>query len=254
VCGAGDGAGAGRGAAGGCEGMLGRGGIDVMGGAGRGGGGGAGRGAGGTAGRGAIGVIGAAGLGAATGGAGCWAGAFRAGAFLAGDLAFTVFLADLFADFFADFLAAFFAGRFLAATLTRLFFRAGAAFLVLVFLAFFAFVFFAMIDLPIVRLLPIARHPPITSARAATAIAFPSDTAERAVQTVSTSLLKAPGTGPPVAQSISSTGWTTGISVPPAICVMQPTLPAAITSGATFAMHATLRSRNAIASCGCNML
>jgi len=252
VCGAGDGAGAGRGAAGGCEGMLGRGGIDVMGGAGRGGGGGAGRGAGGTAGRGAIGVIGAAGLGAATGvaAAGCWAGAFRAGAFLAGDLAFTVFLADLFADFFA----AFFAGRFLAATLTRLFFRAGAAFLVLVFLAFFAFVFFAMIDLPIVRLLPIARHPPITSARAATAIAFPSDTAERAVQTVSTSLLKAPGTGPPVAQSISSTGWTTGISVPPAICVMQPTLPAAITSGATFAMHATLRSRNAIASCGCNML
>jgi hypothetical protein len=64
-------------------------------------------------------------------------------------------LADLFADFFA----AFFAGRFLAATLTRLFFRAGAAFLVLVFLAFFAFVFFAMIDLPIVRL-PTDRAPP----------------------------------------------------------------------------------------------
>ena len=38
------------------------------------------------------------------------------------------------------------------------------------------------------------------------------------------------GFGPPVAQSISSTVWTTGIAVPAAICVMQPTLPAAITS------------------------
>jgi hypothetical protein len=84
------------------------------------------------------------------------AAAFRAGAFFAEDLAFTLFLADFFAVFFA----AFFAGRFLAATLTRLFFRAGAAFFVfLVFLAFFAFVFFAMIDLPIVRL-PTDRTPP----------------------------------------------------------------------------------------------
>ena len=40
------------------------------------------------------------------------------------------------------------------------------------------------------------------------------------------------GTGPPVAQSINSTGCTTGIAVPDAICVMQPMLPAAITSGA----------------------
>jgi hypothetical protein len=88
--------------------------------------------------------------------AGCCAGAFLGEAFRAGDLALTDFLADLFAVFFA----AFFAGRFLAATLTRLFFRAGAAFLVfLVFLAFFAFVFFAMIDLPIVRL-PTDRAPP----------------------------------------------------------------------------------------------
>jgi hypothetical protein len=161
VCGAGDGdvgGVEGRGAAGAGDGVLGRGGIDVIGGAGRGGGGGAGRGAGGAAGRGAIGAIGATGLTAAAGAtaAGAAAAGFLAGAFFARDLAFTDFLADFFAVFFA----AFFAGRFLVAALIRLFFRAGAAFFVfLVFLAFFAFDFFAMIDLPIVRL-PTDRAPP----------------------------------------------------------------------------------------------
>jgi hypothetical protein len=164
VCGAGGGVG-GRGAAGAGDGMLGRGGIDVIGGAGRGGGaaiGGAGRGGGGAIGRGAggaagRGAIGAAGLRAATGVA---AAGFVAGAFFGRDLAFTVFLTDFFAVFFAAFLA----GRFLAATLIRLFFRAGAAFFVLVFLAFFAFAFFTMIDLPIVRL-PTDRAPPAGSPR-----------------------------------------------------------------------------------------
>src|SRR5262245_40563292 len=66
--------------------------------------------------------------------------------------------------------------------------------------------------------------------------------------------VSASGAGPPVAQSISSTVWTTGITVPAAICVMQPILPAAITSGASFWIFATLRSRNLLASSGWRML
>src|SRR5262245_48729272 len=66
--------------------------------------------------------------------------------------------------------------------------------------------------------------------------------------------VSAPGAGPPAAQSISSTVWTTGITVPAAICVMQPILPAAITSGASFPIFATLRSRNLLASSGWRML
>src|SRR5262245_16887344 len=66
--------------------------------------------------------------------------------------------------------------------------------------------------------------------------------------------VSAPGAGPPVAQSINSTVWTTGITVPAAICVMQPILPAAITSGASFWIFATLRSRNLLASSGWRML
>src|SRR6185295_17618573 len=52
---------------------------------------------------------------------------------------------------------------------------------------------------------------------------------------------KISGTGPPVAQSISSTGCITGIDVPDAICAMQPMLPAAITSGAVLAIFSILR-------------
>jgi len=62
------------------------------------------------------------------------------------------------------------------------------------------------------------------------------------------------GSGPPVAQSISSTGCTTGIVVPAAICVMQPMLPAAITSGAVVSIFLILRSRNRNAMSGCRML
>src|SRR5262249_22332536 len=58
----------------------------------------------------------------------------------------------------------------------------------------------------------------------------------------------------PVAPSISSTMWTTGILVPAAICVMQPILPAAITSGANFSILTTLRSRSLLASSGSRML
>lgn len=108
--------------------MLGRGGAEVIGAAGRGAGGGAaGRGAGA-----------AAGFGAAAA-AGILAGAFGR--------------AVLRADFFAVFLAVVFAERFLAATFARPLLRAGAALLaVLPRFAFFAFDFFAIIDLPIVRL------------------------------------------------------------------------------------------------------
>ncbi len=48
------------------------------------------------------------------------------------------------------------------------------------------------------------------------------------------------GGGPPCAQSSSSTVWTIGIDVPPAICVMQPMLPVAMTSGRTLSMLADL--------------
>ena len=55
----------------------------------------------------------------------------------------------------------------------------------------------------------------------------------------------ASGTGPPCAQSSSSTVCTTGIAVAGAIWVMQPMLPVAITSAPVASMFATLRSRSA---------
>jgi hypothetical protein len=111
---------------------------------------------------------------------------------------------------------------------TRFFLRAAAVFFVFfAFLAFaffdffvFDFAFFAMIVLPIV------------SAQTSSAAGF----------------------RPPVAQSINSTVWTTGTAVPAAICVIQPILPAAITSGASFSIFPTLRSRNLLAVSGCKML
>src|SRR5271154_559565 len=63
-----------------------------------------------------------------------------------------------------------------------------------------------------------------------------------------------PGRGPPVAQSRSSIVCTTGTDVPPAICTMHPILPAAIMSGLTIAMLATLRSRSLFAMSGWRML
>jgi hypothetical protein len=62
------------------------------------------------------------------------------------------------------------------------------------------------------------------------------------------------GAGPPLAQSSNSTVCTTGMAVPPAICVMQPILPAAITSGFSRSILVTLRSRNFPASAGWRML
>ena len=66
--------------------------------------------------------------------------------------------------------------------------------------------------------------------------------------------LPLPGAGPPVAQSTSWTVCSTGMRVPAAICVIQPIFPAAITSGSSNLIFATLRSRNLVASCGCRML
>src|SRR5208282_3364094 len=62
------------------------------------------------------------------------------------------------------------------------------------------------------------------------------------------------GQGPPVAQSINSTVWTTGSLVPAAICVMQPILPAAIKSGRNLSIVPTLRSRNRLEISGCRIL
>jgi hypothetical protein len=173
---------------------------------------------------------GAAGVGAA--GAGAAAAGFGA-AFLRGAAAFfgaAFFGAAAFLDF--DFFAPdFFALLFF--TEDFFFFRAGAAFLLLfAFLVFaFDFRFFAIINLPMVS------ANPNTHAGTAAVLAC-----------------RAGGTLPPVAQSISSTVWTTGITVPAAICVTQPTLPAAITSGFTFSIFPTLRARNLFAMSGCRML
>src|SRR5262249_55238711 len=140
------------------------------------------------------------------------------------------FLADFFADFFAAFLADFFAPFFFFA----------AAY----FLAFFAFLpfafFFAFFAIVIILLLP-----PICDYRTSRI----SLSAAPSVQSQFSA-----GCGPPVAQSRSSIVCTTGTDVPPAICTMQPILPAAITSGSTLAILATLRSRNLPASSGWRML
>ena len=62
------------------------------------------------------------------------------------------------------------------------------------------------------------------------------------------------GRGPPVAQSTSSTVWTTGTAIAPAICTMQPMLPAATTSGRVVSMFAALRRFSWSAISGCSRL
>src|ERR1043165_2920167 len=62
------------------------------------------------------------------------------------------------------------------------------------------------------------------------------------------------GTGPPYAQSMSSTVCTIGMPVAPASWVMQPILPVAITSAPVRSRFAALRSRSAAAMSGCIML
>ena len=113
------------------------------------------------------------------------------------------------------FAAPFFAAPLLADAFFFFFFAAAA---ILPRFAFFVFdldffAFFAIFDLPIVSADDRTSH---ADTHAGTAAVF---------------ACIAGGTSPPVAQSISSIGWTTGRAVPAAICVMQPTLPAAITSG-----------------------
>ena len=157
------------------------------------------------------------------------------------------------AAFFAC--AAFFAAFFFGAALTTFFFlRAGAAFFFFPgFFFAFAFDFFAMIDLPICCQMrterppwrdPYLRHD-ATEPRSARC----RGEARRAADTPA-----ALRTRPPVAQSINSTVWTAGSSVPAAICVMQPILPAAITSGRNLSIVPTLRSRNLLAMSGCRIL
>ena len=214
--------------------------------------------------------LGAAGVAAAAGAA------FLAGRFLA--LAFFAdFLTDFLADFFADFLAdltAFFAD-FLAFFPT--FFEAFFEDFFEVFLAdfFFAistFFFLAFSFLPFLFFFPLAivtlLLPPINLYRSLSIGRFkrPLFVRGQSISAVSVQspirsvvyrfsrLSFSPGRGPPVAQSSSSIVCTTGTDVPPAICTMHPILPAAITSGLTIAMLATLRSRNLFAMSGWRML
>ena len=123
---------------------------------------------------------------------------------------------------------------------------------------FFAFDFFAMIDLPISLRIASRMSPPhletdtVDPARPAARSA--RATAGECIATCGRCSCKLAGQAPPVAQSINSTVWTAGRSVPAAICVMQPILPAAITSGRNLSIVPTLRSRNRLAMSGCRML
>ena len=148
---------------------------------------------------------------------------------------------------------------FLAAPLraaARFFFFAGAFFAFFLVFFVFDFAFFAMIDLPIVRPRSIRIITLVGKAGSACPAPYRHITAATASPGTAGNRLpfSPPGSGPPVAQSISSTVWTTGIDVPAAICVIQPMLPAAITSGLTFSIFATLRLRSRSASSGWRML
>jgi hypothetical protein len=193
----------------------------------------------GTAGLGAgLGTAGLAAAGLAAAGAAFFlAGLFLALAFLAlvflADFfgaAALAFLADLFADFlafFADFFEDFFADFFFA---VRSFF--------LFFFSFLPFLLFFPLAIMILLL------PPIHVYRAFRIVRLRAEPIDQFD----------PGRGPPVAQSSSSIVCTTGTDVPPAICTMHPILPAAIMSGLTVAILATLRSRNLLAMSGWRML
>jgi hypothetical protein len=138
--------------------------------------------------------------------------------------------------FFAAFLAA---GRF--------FFETGAAFFAL--LAFFAFDFAFFAFFAIIASRSVAAQ--ISPSLDTSTLTSPRRSSCRGGNSFPAS---ASGALPPVAQSISSTVWTTGMAVAAAICVMQPMLPAAITLGASFSIFPTLRSRNLLAMAGCKML
>ena len=200
---------------------------------------------------GAAGAAGAgAGAGAAIGAAGLGAAGFGAAALAAGAAFFfaalflaLAFLADLFGaaalDFLADFFAAFLA--FFADFFADFFEDFFADF-------FFAVRTFFLLFLPLFFFLPLAivilLLPPINVYRAIQVVRLKRGPIDQFN----------PGRGPPVAQSRSSTVWTTGTDVPPAICNMHPILPAAIMSGPTIAMLATFRSRNLLAMSGWRML
>ena len=153
------------------------------------------------------------------------------------------------AAFFAAF--AFVTAGFLRDTALSFFLRAGAALLLVLLLALLlaalAFFFF---DLPLPRMVRLSFLPSL-SAMIVLPIVWPPTENYAAV---ATRPCNTSGTGPPVAQSISSTGCTTGIAVPAAICVMQPMLPAAIRSAPTLSICPILRARNRSAMSGCRML
>ena len=142
------------------------------------------------------------------------------------------------------------AGDFFFAALLaagRFFFETGAAFFAL--LAFFAFDFAFFAFFAIIASRSVAAQ--ISPSLDTSTLTSPRRSSCRGGNSFPAS---ASGALPPVAQSISSTVWTTGIAVPAAICVIQPRFPAATTSGLSFSIFATLRSRNLPASSGCRIL
>ena len=62
------------------------------------------------------------------------------------------------------------------------------------------------------------------------------------------------GSGPPVAQSSSSTVWTIGSAVAAPSWVIQPILPVAMRAGRTLSILTILRSRSRVASSGWRIL
>src|ERR1700730_6559129 len=115
------------------------------------------------------------------------------------------------------------------ATARFAFLRAGAAFFALLPFLVFDFAFFAFLAI-------------INSRRCGSDFGTYSTLYSHLATTVSPAAAvtffpaSACGAHPPVAQSISSTLWTTGSAVPAAICAMQPIFPAAITSGLIFSI------------------
>ena len=144
---------------------------------------------------------------------------------------------------------AFFGATFFA----PFFFFSGAAFFAF-FLLFDFLAFFAMMVLLAVRTIILRRSRAIEKPlhlRPRRILREQCDSS-RLIHTIMCA--SAAGCGPPCAQSRSSTVCTTGIAVAPAICVMQPMFPVAITSAPVRSMFATLRSRRRAAISGCMML
>ena len=153
------------------------------------------------------------------------------------------------------FAAAFFAAPFFAATF---FFFARSGFFRLLRFLVFDFAFFAMIVLPIVSVLIVTTRVGLgADGTRAPPHRVPCSDRRRGRTARRTRPLPpaAPRTSARRSPSRSVRPYARpGWSVPAAICVMQPMLPAAITSGAIFRYSRLCASRNLFAMSGCRML